>query len=333
MSYWQIATGSEGRDYADYLLKYGIALVGGKKYIKRICQVQPGDVVILKSGIKKIVAAGHATERNGVCSEKRESRDFDGWDLGGYCYVDWHIPPEPIAVTGLRIGTISGVKEDSSPTNQADRIIATYDVQKCYDPEPCIQKIDDETILNFLIGEGFRPGEAEDLTGAFSRIRRLARYYIDQPRDQPWENIREHETRTFLVIPLLLALGWAEQQIKIEYPVGRKKADIVCFSRPYFQPDKQCEIVVETKDFKTGLDDALDQAIEYAEILGSNIVVLTNGYCYKIYGRDDPNGEFMPHAYLNIFSPTDRYPRDDTIEGALEVFRLLLPQMSNRSIF
>ena len=291
--------------------------------------MQPGDVVILKSGIKKIVAAGHATERNGVCSEKRESRDFDGWDLGGYCYVDWHIPPEPIAVTGLKIGTISGVKEDSSPTNQADRIIATYDVQKCYDPEPCTQKIDDETILNFLIREGLRPGAAEDLTGAFSRIRRLARYY----RDYAWGDIREHEARTFLVIPLLLALGWAEQQIKIEYPVeGNKRADIVCFSRPYSQPDKKCEIVIETKDFQTGLDFAPDQAKWYGEKLGSNIVAVTNGYCYKIYGRD-PNGKFMLHAYLNIFSPTDRYPRDDTIEGALEVFRLLLPQMSNRSIF
>ena len=327
MSYWQIATGAEGRDYAEYLLKYGIALVGADKYIKKIRKVQPGDVVILKRSNTHIVAAGLAVERNGVCSGERESRDFDGWDLGGYCYVNWHIPCEPIAVRGLARNPICRVRVDNNPhpKNQADEIIDTYAVQTCYDPEPCTQQIDDETILNFLIGEGFRPGEAEDLTGAFSRIRRLARYYIDQPIDQPWENIREHETRTFLVIPLLLALGWAEQQIKIEYPVGRKKADIVCFSRPYFQPDKQCEIVVETKDFKTGLDDALDQAIEYAEILGSNIVVLTNGYCYKIYGRDDPNGEFMPHAYLNIFSPTDIYPRDEQIEGALEVFRLLLP--------
>lgn len=324
MCYWQIATGAEGRYYAEYMLQYGIALVGGEEFIDTIQEVQPGDVVILKRSNTHIVAAGLAVERNGVCSGERESRDFDGWDLGGYCYVNWHIPPAPIAVGGLAIGTILGV-DDIRPRNQADNIIATYDVQNIYDPEPDTQQIDDEQILNFLIGEGFRPGEAEDLTGAFSRIRRLARYYIDQPRDQPWENIREHETRTFLVIPLLLALGWAEQQIKIEYPVGRKKADIVCFSRPYFQPDKQCEIVVETKDFKTGLDDALDQAIEYAEILGSNIVVLTNGYCYKIYGRDDPNGEFMPHAYLNIFSPTDIYPRDEQIEGALEVFRLLLP--------
>ncbi len=326
MNYWQIATGAEGRDYAEYMLQYGIALVGGEEYIDTIQKVQPGDVVILKKGNTQIVATGHAVERNGVCSGKRESRDFDGWDLGGYCYVNWHGPHPPIAAGGLARQTICRVGNNNlPPRNQADKIMNMYNVNEAYDPEPFIQQIDDEQILNFLIREGFRPGAAEDLTEAFSRIRRLARYYIDQPRDQPWENIREHETRTFLVIPLLLALGWAEQQIKIEYPVGRKKADIVCFSRPYFQPDKQCEIVIETKDFKTGLDDALDQAIEYAEILGSNIVVLTNGYCYKIYGRDDPNGEFMPHAYLNIFSPTDCYPRDEKIKGALEVFRLLLP--------
>ena len=327
MNYWQIEPGSHGRYYAEYFLKYGIALVGGEGQINRIRHVQPGDVVILKSGIRKIVAVGHAIERNGVCSGERESRDFDGWDLGGYCYVNWHIPPEPIAVTGLRRGTINRVY-NPSPKNQAEKIMDTCDVRTSYEPEPCIQKIDDEKILNFFIREGLRPGAAEDLTGAFRRIRRLAHYY----RDYAWGDIREHETRTFLVTPLLLALGWAEQQIKIEYPVeGNKRADIVCFSRPYSQPDKQCEIVIETKDFTTGLDVAPDQAKWYGEKLGSNIVAVTNGYCYKIYR--DSNGEFMLHAYLNIFSPTDRYPRDDTIEGALEVFRLLLPHMSNRSIF
>ena len=322
MPYWQIATGDEGRDYAEYMLQYGIALVGGEQHIDTIGHVQPGDVVILKRGITEIVAAGHAVEWNGVCSGERESRDFDGWDLGGYCYVNWHIPAAPIAVGGgLAIGTILGV-HDIRPIGQANHIIATHDVQNIYDAEPYTQQIDDEQILNFLIIEGLRPGAAEDLTGAFRRIRRLARYY----RDHAWDMTGEHEAQTFLVIPLLLALGWAEQQIKIEYPVqGNNRADIVCFSRPYPQPDNECKIVIETKRFNYGLDDALDQAIDYADILGSNIVVLTNGYCYKIYGRDDPNEGFMPHAYLNIFSPTDRYPRDQEIEGALEVFRLLLP--------
>ena len=245
MCYWQIATGAEGRHYAEYMLQYGIALVGGEEYIDTIQEVQPGDVVILKSGITEIVAAGHAVERNGVCSGERESRDFDGWDLGGYCYVNWHIPPAPIAVGGLAIGTILGV-HDIRPRNKADNIMNIYDVQTLYDPEPDTQQIDDEQILNFLIREGLRPGSAEDLTGAFCQIRRLARYY----RDHAWDDTREHEAQTFLVIPLLLALGWAEQQIKIEYPVVKQqKADIVCFSRPYSQPDRQCEIVIETKRF------------------------------------------------------------------------------------
>ena len=150
MNYWQIEPGSHGRYYAEYFLKYGIALVGGEEYIAKIHEVQPGDVVILKSGRTKLIATGHAIERNGVCSGKRESRDFDGWDLGGYCYVNWHIPPESIAVRGLARNPMCGV-DDPRPRKQADKIIATYDVQTCYDPEPCTQKIDDEKILNFLI--------------------------------------------------------------------------------------------------------------------------------------------------------------------------------------
>jgi hypothetical protein len=50
------------------------------------------------------------------------------------------------------------------------------------------------------------------LTQALRRIRRLARFYLD--RD--WILTNEYDTRTFLVVPLLLALGWAEQRMKVE---------------------------------------------------------------------------------------------------------------------
>lgn len=78
------------------------------------------------------------------------------------------------------------------------------------DPPPT-RPVEDAQILEFLIREGMRPAQAEDLTSAFRRIRLLATYYYEHCR---WSDVREHETRTFLIMPLLLALGWAEQQVK-----------------------------------------------------------------------------------------------------------------------
>lgn len=88
----------------------------------------------------------------------------------------------------------------------------------------------DDKILDFLTKEGLRPGDAENLTAALARVRRLSRYYYDEVE---WDHVREHETRTFLVVPLLLALRWAEQQLKIEHPAPggeqRGRVDICAF--------------------------------------------------------------------------------------------------------
>ena len=58
MNYWQIASGSFGREYSPIFLKYGIAAVGGELQIARMQQVKPGDRVILKRGRQEILAVG-----------------------------------------------------------------------------------------------------------------------------------------------------------------------------------------------------------------------------------------------------------------------------------
>ncbi len=44
----------------------------------------------------------------------------------------------------------------------------------------------------------------------------------------------EHETRTFLITPLLVALGWSEQRIKIEWD----KLDVALFRYPHGYKEK-----------------------------------------------------------------------------------------------
>jgi hypothetical protein len=254
--------------------------------------------------------------------------DFDGWNLPAYCFVEWHKPAQPSLVKGLTRGTILAVHEEEL-TKLADEILTTVPPKKNYDPEPGVTKpVEERDILQLLIRQGLRPGAAEDLTEALKRIRSLADYYYDSGKCG-WEDIREHETRTFLTIPLLIALGWAEQQIKIELPVTeRKRADVACFPKPYSGKNEECTLLIETKGFKQGLDYADEQAKEYAEHFPRcKVVAVSNGFCYKTFTRAR-NGGFskLPSGYLNLLNPRDRYPLNpEKVAGCLEVLRLLLP--------
>ena len=170
-----------------------------------------------------------------------------------------------------------------------------------------------------------RPDAADALTNTFRRIRLLVDYYYNC---YDWENVREHETRSFLVLPLLLSLGWAEQKLKVEFPVARGKIDIVGFTRSFHKPNAKCSLIVETKGFANGLDFAPTQAERYARNLDScQVVVVSNGQCYKAFRRL-PSGNFSrtPAAYLDLKRPRDRYPLDpERVGGALQLLECLIP--------
>ena len=346
--YWQIAAGSLGREYTDHFLAFGLAFVGGRQQIATVGQVRTGDRVILKRGLGQIVAAGVVVERDGKCcgDASREGdgardwlRDHDGWDLPGYCFVEWHREPTPRAVSGLTRSTIQRVKQRHLRT-AADEIIQT--APACpVEPEPGrAADLTDDEMLTSLVRSGLRPASAEELTGTLRRIRLLARYYY---HSCDWRDIREHEARTFLIVPFLLALGWSEQQIKIELGVqkarrnrtGGGKIDVACFRRPYHRVEGKpnnddCVLILESKGFGQGLDYAHEQGKEYATIFPKcEVVVASNGYCYKAYRRKpgDSGFESKPSAYLNLLRPRKCYPLDPgKNNGGLELLAHLMPQ-------
>lgn len=326
-NYWQIAAGSSGRDYSNLFLKYGMAFVGGETQIATMREVNAGDIVVLKQGTQSILAAGKVVKKNGVhngCSDKEWLRDFDGWDLQAYCFVDWKKPKSPISINGLTRATIQRIHQTKHKV-AADNILETGDSVSSL-PEPAETRVvNDDELLRFLIKQGLRPSSADELTNTISKIRLLADYYYRHCR---WEDIREHETRTFLVIPLLLALGWAEQQIKIELPCSGGRIDIACFSKSYKGNNDECVAIIETKDFSSGLDYAQKQARTYSkDFPNCKAVIVSNGYCYKTYLRNE-NSQFQttPSAYINLLRPRDKYPIDpDNVGGALDAIKWLLP--------
>ena len=328
--YWQISAGAYGRDYSKYFLKYGMAFVGGKNYIATMMRLNLNDIVILKQGKSEIVAVGRVIQKDGnhVGRDDREwLKDFDGWELPAYCYVDWRIPEQRIPTPGLAIGAIAG-GYNQEVLNLAKEILNTGK-KEVVSREPSESKtVEVIEILKLLIKEGLRPSAADELANTISRITLLADYYYNAKYGGGW--IREHETRTFLVVPLLLALGWAEQQMKIEMPYGdgNKRIDIACFKKNYQDNKDDCVAIIETKGFSYGLDYAQKQAEKYSEKFPScEVLITTNGYCYKIYKKNGAN-EFKtdPSAYMNLLKLTKKYPIDpENVDGALEAIKWLLP--------
>lgn len=341
--YWQIAAGDWGRNYAAYFLDHGLAFVGGESHVKRILLLQAGDRVLLKRGTGKVIAVGEVVERNGrVSGDARDThdsdakrrqwlRDFDGWDLSGWCHVRWHdVPLAQQETGGLTRGTLKRCKVEQVKL-KAETILATQPPRADIRPEPNpTEPVGDNDLLRHLVGCGLRVAAAEELTGQLGRIRLLADYYYGL---DDWSLVKEHETRTFLVAPLLLALGWAEQQLKIEFSCTGGSVDVACFRDPFAGSDaSQCVMLIETKGLSQGLDLAPDQAKHYAlDFLTCNLLLVTNGVHYKAYSRVDKDSfTAKPIAYLNLRKPTSRYPLDPTVAGALEAVELLLPNVAAR---
>ena len=339
-TYWQIAAGSYGRDYSDLFLKFGMVFFGaGATTLENI---NIGDTVILKQGKTAISAAGKVVQRDGEhrgnhyedSSDKKDKEwllDVDGWDLPAWCYVDWKMPDggESISVSGLTRGTISRSYQPD-PQKVADEILSTGRPPKETEhkgPEDT-KLVADQELLENLVREGFRTSSANELKNKIRDIRDLARYYRE---NYDWNaNILEHEARTFLVVPLLLALGWSEQQIKIELA----NVDIAYFSRPYKnwkESRENCVALIETKGFASGLDYAQYQADSYSKNFPNcKALITTNGYCYKIYLKDEkgsfPKDPYDPSAYINLLNPRDKYPLNPKEgNGALDAIKCLLP--------
>ena len=348
MTYWQVAAGEGPRDYSDVFLKYGVILMGSghigsflehperfrghkdwrRKIVTLADRMQCGDVVILKRGQGakgRVVAAGRVT------SEYEWFEPFDdveGWDLRHGRRVEWFKPDSSALVDGLARGTISRVYK-GQPRELADSLLDDgCKKQEPVDiPQPA-NRISEEHLVGSLIENGLRPADAEAVIRAIWHVRRLARWYADYG----W-NISEHEARTFLIAPILLALGWSEQRIKIEW----NRTDVSLFSEPFRRGVKREDprVILESKRMGTGLEHAESQVMEYAtKFPKCHMLVTTTGVRYHLYKKKpDPcktwdaarMKESHLSAVLNLFNLKDRHPYLPGVGGAPELFKSLMP--------
>ena len=169
-----------------------------------------------------------------------------------------------------------------------------------------------------LIGNGLRPADAETVIQTIGRVRRLARWY-----QRYGSELSEHEIRTFLIAPIMLALGWSEQKIKIEW----NRTDMSFFSQIYKKNEKPC-MILESKRMHEGLDHAERQLTRYAKNFPAcRRLVASDGIRYQLYAKqsDEWNLRQDFQSYMNLLNLKEGHPYLKNIRGAPDLFVDLMP--------
>jgi len=330
VKYWYIADGDGRRAYSDVFLNFGVMLLGpgdsgnyfenqtayhDENYVRWFVEdVRPGDIVILKHGVKSIIAAGTVDEREDSYEHFEVFSDVEGFSLQHGRYVTWH-KDEKQEHVDLNLPR-DRLCQCQKPGIQAiaRRIIKENKPERPEKIPPPAKKVDDEELTKHLIEQGLSSGQAEDVVRAFWRVRRLGRWYEDQD-----EQVSEHETRTFLVTPLILALGWSEQRLKIEW----KRIDIAFFETNYSH-NLHPTMILESKRLDEPLGGASEQVKQYSvKFPDCNKLVASNGIRYLSFEKD--NGRWQAKAYLNLLDLRYRHPYLTHVRGAPDLLTQLLP--------
>jgi hypothetical protein len=336
MTIWQVAAGDGSRDYSDVFLKFGVILVGPgsegnyfenkeayndadswacRPFIEPFAEsVLVGDLVVLKrpSGSQwEIIAVGEVTSKY---LHQEVFGDVEGWDLQHCHQMRWKVPGTPTVISGLTRGTLRRVNNQQVLGEVQQIWSSGQDVPALpIPPEPETITVDE--VIESLIVDGLPGQRAELIANTIWRLRRMAKYYR-----QHGAEVGEHEIRTFLIVPLLMSLGWAEQRVKIEWA----SMDVVLFDTPYKKDSSKPLVIIESKRLFDGLRYAPDQATNYAKSYPScGRFIVSDGIRYKLFLRKDE--QWRHAAYMSLVAPKRTHPYENGVEGAVAFFRSMIP--------
>ena len=154
-----------------------------------------------------------------------------------------------------------------------------------------------------LFIEGLPSEYVDKLMAVFASLQRVASWYGNETK-RPEGRPSEQETVCYLVVPLLLSLGWSQQTAAVQWHY----VDVALFSgMPPTEATLAC--VVEAKLLGRSVFAPTGQAADYALRAGRencNRLIVTDGIRYALHRRSAH--EFKLEAYLNILNMRDSYP-------------------------
>lgn len=297
---WQIGTGDDTRGYSDLFFNLGVALVGpgdpgregdaataeyykeegGTNWGAKLAKVKVGEWLIARKGKRAILGVGQVTHGYNYSSL---FEDVQGWDLQHFVRVQWY---RPVSVDKtiwldeyiLGHGTLLAC-------NKQEVYDALYSNEfELYPPSINIETLRESGILSLseineiLISSGIRIQDADYITDTLNKVIRLTKWYLEND-----DSASERELVAFLIVPFLIALGWSEQKIKIEY----NNIDVAIFNHPFTGDyTTSPEIIVEAKKFKNGLAFTSNQIATYGKYYPScRRFIISNGYKYKYFEK------------------------------------------------
>lgn len=332
---WQVSAGDGSRDYTKVFMEYGVILVGpgsdgpyfeapeiykNKEHnsyrdftVVLAEEIAEGDIIVLKRPYSKkweIIAIGEVVS---PYSHEQVFCDVDGWDLQHCRKVKWKTSESKEIVPGFRRGTLCRVWNDGA-VKKVNELWGEWGFIQSSELPTIPSKMLVDELIDSLIVNGMPIRNAEVLADTLWKLKRVAKWYTGHGED-----VGEHEIRTFLIIPLLLSLGWAEQKIKIEW----NNIDVSLFSHVY-RKKTQPEIIIESKRLWHGLRYAPEQALGYANNypLVKKFIV-TDGIRYKLYEREGDNWTFT--AYINLLELFLKHPYEHNVNGSKEFLLKMLP--------
>lgn len=331
---WQIAAGDTNRNYARWLIRWDVVCMGpGERgpwpdcepslrrdgwpsrklsTIQRFaCDIEPGHIVILRIGTTDAYAVGIV---DGEYIWLDDFGDIDGWDLQHVRRVRWLWSavdsPQRFRTYDLKFGdTVQEV--GPGPVLEWLQGLNITEEAKNRElvrlPDSCIPShtadiVEVDEIAQHLFDLGRAADEADRAMKEISEVLRLAKWY-SRTQTSPSES----ETVSYLVVPLLKALGWTPQRMAIEW----NNIDVALFNK-LPREDGNLAAVVEAKKKSSSCLSARGQAEAYALTDGRQTcerLVVTDGIRYGIYLRDKHEGfSDGPDAYLNLTRLVPRYP-------------------------
>jgi len=334
-TYWQHAAGDTNRNYADICLKWDVILNGpgyagplpecknellkdgwtSRKItgLLRFSEnMNEGDIVVLRLGTTNVLGVGIIV---GDYEWLEEFSDIDGWDLLHVRRVKWFWKGhKSFATYTLKLGDTTQVLDSpevidwiaSIPRDDTNRSLVELPVA---DNSP----VNFDEISEYLFDKGVSSYSIEMLLKEIDELIRIAKWY------SKYENPSESETVTYLVVPLLRALGWTPQKMAVEW----HNVDVALFNQ-LPRSDENLNIVVEAKKKDRSCLSAKSQAQSYA--IGKEKckrLIVTDGLRYGVYLKKED--EFVLYAYFNLTSLKNENPVYECY-GVKEALQAMTPE-------
>lgn len=297
---WQISAGDEGRDDAKLFREHDVMLLGPsapgpfdramyrrveglrgsaiRRLEKFTAEVAAGDVVLLRRGTQ--VAAIGVVHADGYRHEPAFD-DVQGRDIGHARRVVWQdaLSGELAAAPAFPAGPIAVFSRvfEAAVVAWAEGLRARFAARDLRPLAVGSSSLTAAELGEALGARGLASGSR--VAEAIERQGRLQRWYREHGRASGRPN--EQEVVAYMIVPLLLALGWSEEQLGVKW----HRIDVAGFTAAP-NAAANCALVCVTKDPVFTIKNVGDQVRRMIGELGlaacRRVVVVQEGRVYLL---------------------------------------------------